>query len=85
MTTDHDALASLPTPDDIRAALARRVREADVLRRLLRIAESTAIDLPEPAYITRLREIATDDSVAPHARAAIRAALDRYDARGTVA
>ena len=45
MTTDRDALERLPTPDEVRQALARRVREAHVLRRLLRVSEHAANEL----------------------------------------
>jgi hypothetical protein len=44
-TADRDALERLPTPDEVRQALARRVREAHVLRRLLRVAEHAANEL----------------------------------------
>ena len=46
-------LPYLPPPRKLREALGKRVREADVLRRLLRIAESAydrerRIDAPAP-------------------------------------
>ncbi len=47
-TSDRDALASLPSPDELRQALSRRVREADVLRRLLRVSEYATTELQEP-------------------------------------
>ncbi len=86
MTTDRDALDCLATPAEIRLALARRVREADTLRRLLRLAETAAADraditAAEPAYIMRLREIAADRATLPHVGEHIAAALADHDAR----
>lgn len=46
-TLEQDALASLPSPDELRQALSRRVREADVLRRLLRVSEYATTELHE--------------------------------------
>ena len=45
MTADRDALDRLPTPDEVRQAIACRVREAHVLRRLLRVTEQAAHEL----------------------------------------
>lgn len=45
--TTRDAIASLPTPDVLRDALARRVREAEVIRRLLRVSEFAETELAE--------------------------------------
>ncbi len=51
MMTDHiaadDPLLVLPRPKDVRAALSRRLREAEVLRRLLKVTELAAIELAD--------------------------------------
>ncbi len=78
------------TLDTAKARAARIIAKNHAKRvRILPVTVSdTAVaeypDEPEPAYITRFREVAADDSVAAHARAAIREALDRYDTRGAV-
>lgn len=41
----QDALERLPSPDELRQALSRRVREAGILRRLLRVSEYAATEL----------------------------------------
>lgn len=46
-TADRDALERLPTPDELRQALSRRVREAGVIRRLLRVGEYAATELQD--------------------------------------
>ncbi len=43
----RDALESLPSPAELRRALAQRVREADVLRRLLKVSEYAANELDD--------------------------------------
>lgn len=53
-TLEQDALASLPSPDELRQALSRRVREADVLRRLLRVSEYATTELHEPGSNSRV-------------------------------
>jgi hypothetical protein len=45
MSTTPNPLVAIRDPEKIRTCLARAVREADVLRRLLRLAES--VDLKE--------------------------------------
>lgn len=52
----RDALASLPSPDELRRALSRRVREADVLRRLLRVSEFAVTELRDPDSRATRRE-----------------------------
>ena len=42
-----DPLLTLPRPRDVRAALSRRLREADVLRRLLKVSERAASELAD--------------------------------------
>ena len=42
-----DPLLTLPRPSDVRAALSRRLREAEVLRRLLKVSERAAIELAD--------------------------------------
>ncbi len=42
-----DPLLTLPRPRDVRAALSRRLREADVLRRLLKVSELAATELAD--------------------------------------
>ena len=43
----RDAIASLLTPEELRDSLARRVREAAVIRRLLRVSEFAEAELTE--------------------------------------
>lgn len=63
MAADRDALERLPTPDEVRQALARRVREAHVLRRLLRLSETAAVELQDAYH-------AGDDDTAQEAHRA---------------
>ncbi len=48
--SDRDALKRLPSPDELRQALSRRVREAGVLRRLLRVSEYAATELQDAEH-----------------------------------
>ena len=57
--TDPDAIMSLPSPDELRKALARRVREAEVIRRLLKISEYAATELHDHRPDGVLREVGT--------------------------
>lgn len=47
---DRDALERLPAPDEVRLALSRRIREAHVLRRLLRLSEHAASELGDSGH-----------------------------------
>lgn len=49
-TAQRDALERLPSPDELRRALSRRVREARILRRLLRVSEHAATELRDPVH-----------------------------------
>lgn len=52
-TSERDALESIPSPDELRQALSRRVREADILRRLLRVSEYATTELHESGSNSR--------------------------------
>lgn len=45
-------IALLPQPADVRRELSRRVREARVLRRLLRVVETARVTLADPTTDT---------------------------------
>ncbi len=64
MTTDRDTLDRLPSPDELRQALSRRVREADVLRRLLRVSEYAATELHDTDHDSETHGTAQE---VPHA------------------
>lgn len=49
-TACPDPLTAISDPERIRLRLARTVREADILRRLLRLAESAKRELGDPAF-----------------------------------
>ena len=48
-----DPLLVLPRPKDVRAALSRRLREAEVLRRLLKVSEHAATELADDRHDRR--------------------------------
>lgn len=44
ITSSTDAIRTIPDPETVRAQLAQRMREVDLLRRLLRLSEAAARD-----------------------------------------
>lgn len=60
-----DLLIMVPAPSDVRRRLAQSVREADVLRRLLKVAEYAARELQTEPSLSPTRSEGASNA-APH-------------------